>query len=275
MSNRKFLALLAAMLPVACAAQEVAKSAEKMYQLDMFSLISFGLAIAALLLSLFMAWLSWEFYKKSTETSDKTNETVTRVETLVAGVQSSISDIVERAVSHWIEGGVGADGNINQSKIEVYDKLNALEQTIQKGGNGNSEELLKEVSALKTQMDELGRGIRENQIKALFPSISEPMAAIKYSQEVTKLSDHEQVGVIKVTVQRPTRVATATLRFKPNFPQAPELKTTLISSPYGENTSEISAKHGTPSATACNIHLNGSSPLKVGEYVFEFVANSK
>jgi len=252
-----------------CFAEET-QNTSKIYQLDFFSLISFGLAITALLLSFFMAWLSWEFYKKSTEASDKTNETVTRVETLVSGIQANISEIVQRAVSHWIASG-GGDGQVNQSKLEVYEKLSELEQSIQKGGNGNTENLLQDVSALKNQLDELGRGIRESQIKALFPNIVDESPTLKYSQELTHANNTEQAGVLKITVLRPTNLATAPLKFTPPFEKAPELTATLISSPY-EDTSSISAKPGTPSQRVCNFHLNSSSNLKTGEYVIEFLA---
>lgn len=254
----------------AASASSAASAAPHVYQLDMFSLISFGLAITALLLAFFMAWLSWEFYKKSTEASDKTNETVTKVETLVAGVQSNISDIVNRAVNYWIETG-GGDGQINQSKLEVYEKLAELEQAIQKGGNGNPDGLLQEVAALKAQLDELGRGIRESQIKALFPTIVDDSPTVKYEQEVVRAEQKEQSGIVRISVLRPTKIATATVRFNPIFSAPPELAATLISSPY-DDVSSITAKAGTPGTRVGNIHLNSTTSLKPGIYVFEYIA---
>lgn len=255
---------------MAATTEEANQVAARVYHLDMFSLISFGLAITALLLAFFMAWLSWEFYKRSQESSDKTNETVTRVETLIAGVQANISEIVNRAVNHWIATG-GGDGQINQSKQEIYEKLGELERAIQSGGNVNSENLLKEVATLKSQFDELGRGIRESQIKALFPSAVDEAPALKYEQEVTRADDKEQSGVLRISVLRPTRIATATVKFNPIFNSPPELNAALISSPY-EDASEISAKAGTPSARVGNIHLNSPTNLKPGTYVFEYIA---
>lgn len=276
LKNRKFNLMIFLLLPVAVMASEPnspAPVAPHVYQLDMFSLLSFGLAITALLLAFFMAWLSWEFYKKSAEASDKTNATVTRVETLVAGVQSNISDIVNRAVNYWIETG-GGDGQINQSKLEVYEKLSELEEAIHKGGDGNTKGLLQEVAALKAQLDELGRGIRESQIKALFPRIVDDAPTVRYEQEVTRSDQKEQAGVIRVSVLRPTNVATATLRFNPSFSAPPLLSATLVSSPY-DDASSISAKAGTPGERAVNIHLNSSIPLKSGVYVFEYVARER
>lgn len=242
----------------------------KVYQLDMFSLISFGLAITALVVSLFMGWLSWEFYKQSKTASDKTTETVTRIETLVSGIQSNITEIVQRTVSYWIESG-GGDGHVDQSKREVYERINELEAAIQKGGVGNTDSLLQDVSALKNQLDELGRGIRESQIKALFPGITDGSPAVRYTQEVTNADSNEQTGIIRVNVLRPTTIATATIRFSPVFLSEPMLTAKLVTSPY-EDPSQISAKPGSPSQKACNVHLNCGNPLRTGEYVFEYSA---
>lgn len=274
--NSKYIAFLFYVVtPVICVADTTSTTTTKTYELDMFSLLSFGLTIAALFLSMFMAWLSWQFYVKSTESTDKTNETVTKIETLVAGIQANITEIVQRTVGYWIESG-GGDGQVTQSKQEVYEKLNELEQAIHSSasGSGDATSLLKEVSALKTQIDELGRGIRESQIKTLFPNIDSEQQAVKYSQEITSSSDTEQIGIIKIHILRSTTIATATVKFTPPFQIAPKMTANLVASPY-EDDSEISAKPGTAGLKICNIHLNSNKPLKLGEYVFEFIAKQE
>ncbi|MNZ99747.1 hypothetical protein D3C78_1190860 [compost metagenome] len=151
--------------------------------------------------------------------------------------------------------------------------MNELEQSIQKagGGAGDNAHLLQEVSALKGQLDELGRGIRESQIKTLFPNIDTEIQTMKYSQEITSADAKEQAGLMRINVLRPTRIATANIKFNPMFESEPSITATLISSPY-EDQKLISAKAGTPSLRGCNVHLNSSTPLKTGEYIFEFVA---
>lgn len=272
MKFKKLTPLALMIAPAICVAETVANSSSKTYELDMFSLISFGLAIAALALSFFMAWLSWQFYVKSTQATDKTNETVTKIETLVAGIQANITEIVQRTVSYWIESG-GGDGQVTKSKQEVYERINELEQAIQKAGasGGDTASLLQDVSALKTQLDELGRGIRESQIKNLFPTLEPEVQVIKYTQETTNSDSKEQAGLLRINVIRPTKIATAPVKFSPSFDTPPDLMATLISSPY-EDASTISAKPGTPGMRGCNIHLNSATPLKAGEYVFEFLA---
>jgi len=267
------LALIIVAMPMICFA-EASVDGKTTYELDMFSLLSFGLAIAALVLSIFMAWLSWQFYVKSTQAADKTNETVTKIETLVAGVQANITEIVQRTVGYWIESG-GGDGQVTESKREVYERLNELEQSIQNAGSGagDTTHLLQEVSALKIQLDELGRGIRESQIKTLFPNIDTEIPTMKYSQEITSADPKEQAGLMRINVLRPTKIATANIKFNPIFSTVPEITATLVSSPY-EDDSLISAKAGTPSLRGCNVHLNSTTPLKAGEYIFEFVAKT-
>jgi hypothetical protein len=273
MIKKHTFALILTVAPLTCFG-EAAVDGKVTYELDMFSLLSFGLAIAALVLSIFMAWLSWQFYVKSTQAADKTNETVTKIETLVAGVQTNITEIVQRAVGYWIESG-GGDGQVTESKREVYERLNELEQSIQKAGAGagDTSHLLQEVSALKGQLDELGRGIRESQIKTLFPNIDTEMQTMKYSQEIISADSKEQSGLMRINVLRPTRIATANIKFNPVFEVEPSITATLISSPY-EGDLPISAKAGTPSLRGCNVHLNSTAPLKTGEYVFEFVAKT-
>lgn len=264
---KHILSVLLSLLPSICLAEG---QASKTYELDMFSLVSFGLAIAALILSLFMAWLSWQFYVRSNQTADRTNETVTKIETLVAGIQSNITEIVQRAVSHWIESGSG-DGELTENKREVYEKISELETAIQKSGSGDSAALLKEVGELKAQFEELGRSFRENRIKSLFPSVETSSQAVRYSQERTSSEENEQGGLIRVHVLKPTKVATATIKFDPYYAVAPEIEAKLISSPYDDDSS-ISAKAGTPGLKGCNVHLNSAAPLMPGEYIFEFKA---
>ncbi len=263
-------ALFAIIIPSISFGQSTAQVEKNIYQLDMFSLISFALAITALLLSFFMSWLSWEFYKKSTDAADRTNQTVIRIEAIVDGVQSSISEIVQKAVWYWIESGDG-DSDVDQSKREVDDRIERLEKTIMQGSSENNHDLLSELSEVKRQIDELGRGIKESKIKTIFPNLNRDNPTVTYSQENSHIDDAEQRGILRVKIIRPTRVATATVKFNPHFMAAPSIQTTLVQSPY-EDTSTITSKPGTPSNKLCNIHLNCKDLLQVGEYTFEFIA---
>ena len=243
----------------------------KIYQLDLFSLISFGLAITALVVSVFMSWLSWEFYKKSSQTSETTNETVTRIETSIVGIQNDISEIVQRAVGHWINGNDGS--NLNEIKSEFQDKLSDLEDKLSQAGSGGSPDVAPELAALKDQMLELGRGMREAQVKALFPNIKEDSSPIGVSQSTTKSEEGVQEGQIVVTLNKPMKYATGTGKFTPRFSGVPEFEVNLISSPYAK-TEDVKFSHGVGKPTDFNLHLNGKGEnLKAGDYVFQYKAN--
>lgn len=241
-------------------------STPKLYSFDSFSLLSFGLTITALLLSFFMAWLSWEFYKKSVEASEKTHETVTKIEGIVAGVQSSISEIVNKAVTHWVEGGDASRiGEVNE---DLMQRLQALETAISQGGGSDQSEL---INAVRAQVEQLSRSSREMQIKSIFPSYGTEKKVVEASQEITSSEERSQTGLLRIKIVQPTKIATATLRFEPPFDEPPEVTASLITSPLTD-TSGITAKPGTPSRKSCNFHINSSSDLPEGEYVFEFNA---
>ncbi|MCC1480829.1 hypothetical protein [Roseibaca sp. Y0-43] len=142
-------------------------TAPKLYSFDIFSLLSFGLTITALLISFFMAWLSWQFYTKSVEASEKTHETVTKIEALVGGVQSSISEIINRAITHWVEGKESSDlGEANQ---DVMSKLEEIEEALKAGNGSDQSEVLRDIKDLRAQVETLSRKSREMQIKTIFP----------------------------------------------------------------------------------------------------------
>ena len=241
-------------------------SSPKLYSFDFFSLLSFGLTITALLLAFFMAWLSWEFYKKSVEASEKTYATVTKIEGIVAGVQSSISEIVTKAVTHWVEGSDASRiGEVNE---DLMQRLQDLETEISKGNGSDQREL---INAVRAQVEQLSRSSREMQIKSIFPSYGAEKKVVEASQEITSSEERSQTGLLRIKIVRPTNIATATLRFDPAFDDPPEVSASLITSPLSD-TSGISAKPGTPSRKSCNFHINSGADLPEGEYVFEFRA---
>jgi CHASE3 domain sensor protein len=247
-------------------------SAPKLYSFDIFSLLSFGLTITALLLSFFMAWLSWQFYSKSIEASEKTHETVTKIEGLVAGVQSNISDIVNKAVTHWVEGGEAS--SLGEANHDLMQKFAELEAAISNDNGQDQSEVLTDIKELRHQVEQLSRSSREIQIKSIFPNFGSEQKVVEASQEITSSDEGSQKGVLRIMIIRPTKIATAALHFEPAFKKAPVVSAELISSPPMDNTATFSAKPGTPSEKSCNFHLNSGSELPAGEYVFEFDAAS-
>ncbi|TNE62940.1 MAG: hypothetical protein EP336_18500 [Rhodobacteraceae bacterium] len=241
----------------------------KLYSFDMFSLLSFGLTITALLLSFFMAWLSWQFYSKSVEASEKTHETVTKIEALVAGVQTNISEIVNRAVTHWVEGSEAS--SLGEANHDLMRKFEELEAAVSGDNVQDQKEVLDDIKALRAQVEQLSRTSREMQIKNIFPGFKSEQKVVEASQEITSSEEGAQTGLFRIIVLRPTNIATATLRFDPAFEKAPDVSAELIASPV-DDTSTITAKAGTASKKNCNFHINSRSELPKGEYIFEFKA---
>lgn len=267
--------LLAIGAPLALAVDDASKT----YTLDMFSLLSFALAVAALLLSGFMAWLSWELYKKSSEASDKTQEAVIRIESTVSGVQSDITEIVRRAVGYWIGNGDSPSQDIQYDALnskfeELNEKLNALKE-----GGQNTDQLNNAISELRKvqnqQINSLRSSLFEAKIRSIFPS-AEKGPAVELNQEVESSTDEENVGLLHIEVLRSVNNATGTGKFRPLMKTVPSLSASIESSPY-EGNEGILVTYGTGTNSDFNVHLKreDGAQLKVGKYVVRYKATAE
>jgi len=272
----KYKSIMAfALLSGNCLAADVASEPPRIYQLDLFSLISFGLAIAAFAVSIFMGWLSWEFYKKSKESSDQTQQAVTKIETAVLSIQSEITEIVRRAVGYW------TGGDSNQEAIDLSAVLNnridELSSQIKAlaGANGEKEGLDSKIAELiqlqKDQVANLTLSMVEAKAKAIFPSIDRGPAA-QITQSIQTNTDTEKSGELIINVLRPAKNATATGKFTPPFTNLPELKVELIGAPTSD-LSKLLLSSGVGKTSDFNVHLIGKSGLlEVGTYVVKYTA---
>lgn len=260
-----------------CLAAETASETPRIYQLDLFSLISFGLAIAAFSVSIFMGWLSWEFYKKSKESSDQTQQAVTKIETAVLSIQSEITEIVRRAVGYW------TGGDTNQEAVDLSAALNSrvdeLSAQIKElaGANGGKEGLEPKLAELiqlqKDQIANLTSSMVDVKAKAIFPSIDRGPAA-QVTQSIQTNTDTEKSGELIINVLRPSKNATATGKFTPQFATVPELKVELIGAPTSD-LSKLLLSSGVGKTSDFNVHLIGKSGLlDVGTYVVKYIAKS-
>lgn len=260
-----------------CLAAETSSETPRMYQLDLFSLISFGLAIAAFSVSIFMGWLSWEFYKKSKESSDQTQQAVTKIETAVLSIQSEITEIVRRAVGYW------TGGDTNQEAVDLSAALNSrvdeLSAQIKElaGANGGKEGLEPKLAELiqlqKDQIANLTSSMVDAKAKAIFPSIDRGPAA-QITQSIQTNTEIEKTGELIINVLRPSKNATATGKFTPQFATVPELNVELIGAPISD-LSKILLSSGVGKTSDFNVHLIGKSGLlDVGTYVVKYTAKS-
>ena len=269
------LIAIAAVSTGLCLAADAGNDAAKVYQMDLFSIISFALAIAALVLSIFMGWLSWEFYKKSTEASEKTQQAVTKIEAAVLGVQSDITEIVRRAVGYWTDGGASEEvADQNAALTLKVEELSAQIQTIS-GSNANKQELEAKLAELvklqKEQISNLSSSILDAKAKAFFPSIDKgPVVQLTQNSKINTAS--EKTGELAIEVMRPSKIATATGKFTPLFTSLPSLSVELISGPISD-LSEISVTSGVGKTSDFNVHLKGRTGLLAsGTYVVKYTA---
>lgn len=252
--------------------------ATRIYQLDLFSLISFALAIAAFVVSIFMGWLSWEFYKKSSDASEKTQQAVTKIETAVLSIQSEITEIVRRAVGYWTSGDETTEVAADQSAALTV-KVEELAAQIKSlaGTAANKQDLeIKLAELVKLQKDQvatLSNSVTDAKVRALFPSVDRgPVSQV--TQSVTVNSDTQKTGELIINVLRPSKIATATGKFSPGFDGVPEMKIELIAAPIAD-LSKLRITSGVGKTTDFNIHLiSNDGLLETGTYVVKFSATA-
>lgn len=223
-------------------------------------------------------WLDWEFYKKSTDASEKTQQAVTKIETAVLGVQSDITEIVRRAVGYWIAGGA-TEETIDQTEA-LAQKIEELSAQIQKvsGGSDNEQGLEHKLAELvqlqKEQIFNLNNSVLDAKAKAFFPSIDKgPVAQL--TQNILTNTTIEKTGELLIEVLRPSRIATATGKFTPPFTSLPSLSVELVSGPVSD-LSEIGVTSGVGKLFNFNVHLKGRTGLLAsGTYVVKYTATAQ
>lgn len=250
-------------------------SSDKIYQMDLFSIISFGLAVAAFALSIFMAWLSWKFYEKSAQDSKDTQASVVKIETAVLGIQSNITEIVRQAVGQWTSG-------TNNSSHEYNEKFEELSELIK--NSSDSSEVQSGVRELINLIQEQNKSyLAEARAKAIFPSInvsdeilSRQISPVsQFSQEILLNTEQEKSGRLIIDILRDSKIATITGKFHPAFKNIPEeFSAKLVSAPM-EDFNDIVLTYGVGKVFDFNIHLKSrSGNLPLGSYIIEYKAKN-
>ncbi len=225
-----------------------------------------------------MGWLSWEFYKKSKEASDQTQQAVTKIEAAVLSIQSEITEIVRRAVGYWTGGETNQEAiDLNSALSSKVEELSAQIQGLA-GANGNKEGLEAKVAELiqlqKDQVANLTSSVVDAKAKAIFPSIDRGPAA-EITQSVQTNTKTEKTGELIINVLRPSKNATATGKFTPPFSDVPELTIELIGAPTTD-LSKLIVSSGVGTTVDFNIHLIGKTGLlDIGTYVVMYTAKAR
>jgi hypothetical protein len=268
---KKKITFLILLVPSLALATDATIEPPKTYQMDMFSIISFALAIAALILALFMAWLSWEFYKKSTEASEKSQQAVVKIETAVLNIQSDITEIVRRAVGFWT--GAESEDEVNDAAV-LASKVEELSAQIKSlaGNAANKQEienkLAEMVTMQKTQAAALSASIKEAKVRAIFPSVERDAVADLTHNPLTN-TDNEKTGELIINVLRPSKVVTSTAKFSPPFIGTPKLDVHLVDAA----NKPVRLSSGVGLRSNFNVHLTSNGGfVEPGTYIVKYKA---
>lgn len=274
------------MLAAAAAATPVvAKQAPApvaIYQMDLFSIISFGLAIAALIISLLMGWLSWEFYKKSAESSDKSQQAVIKIETAVLNIQSEITEIVRRAVGFWTGGTNSQEVEQAVELTHKYDELAAQIAAVSDTAANKEELEAKFTELVRLQRDQtaaLSATIAETKARAIFPSIADRGPVVDIVHTVNENTTDLMSGRFVLDVLRPSRVVTANEKFSAPFMNATKLEVTLVDAPGGDfKCARLSSGIGRHGDFNVHLHPVGGSAtglVQPGKYTIDYTATNE
>lgn len=243
--------------------------------MDLFSIISLGLAIAALLLSFFMAWLSWEFYKKSAGTSEQTQQAVTKIEVAIIGVQSDITEIVRRAVGYWTS---DSHLEVDSQALALSEKVEELSEKIKSisGPEVNKKDIEENLSELvrmqKEQIASINSNLLDAKAQVVFPSLINTGQVAQLTHTVLTNTETEKTGELHIDVVRQSKYATATGKFSPHFSSVPSLSVNLIACPTS-NIDDVIVTSGVGNPFDFNVHLRARIGfLKTGTYVVKYSA---
>lgn len=265
--------------PPAVPQQVVAQAAT--YQMDLFSIISFALSIAAFVVSIFLGWLSWQFYKKSSEASEKSQLAVVKIETAVLNIQSEITEIVRQAVAHWTGGDADPAAPDTSDLTRKLEELSVQVSAVA-GTAANKHDLEAKIAELarlqREQVASWNASVMEAKARAIFPSIVDRGPIAESTHTVTSSSEKEAAGRLLINVQRASRVVTVTTKFAPPFQVATSLSASLADAPPG-NQERVRVTCGIGRFGDFNIHLNpvaskGATMIEPGAYVVEYNAAS-
>ena len=152
----------------------ISSQVHKIYQLDLFSIINFGLSIAALMVTCFMGLLSWLFYKESKKDSESTQKAVIKIEDLVDNIHHDMMDIIRKVISDMNKIGGNAGSEVLEKKIDdlrrrfdsVIAEKTEISQSVKK-------EVLDIFSELKVQAEEVKKTENTLKVKSIEMSMEE------------------------------------------------------------------------------------------------------
>lgn len=152
---------------------------QKVYQMDLFSIINLALSITALLITLFLGLfgpiISWLFFLASKRDSDATQQAVIKIESLVDNIHHDMMDIIRKIISDMnnVGGGV-SNSDLLVKKIEELSLR--FDQDISKKTEINhttKKDISEILTELKVKAEEVKKKEGELKAKSMELSIEE------------------------------------------------------------------------------------------------------
>jgi hypothetical protein len=240
-------------------------STTALYNLDLFSIISFGLAIASIILALFSMYLSWKFYVESQRSSEKTSASVSKIELIAFNIEGNIKTIVEKTMTYLMSKGDAAYESTTES-TQIYTKLSELISLLEKKPDSdNNIDIANTIEELRKKFENFENKEKSYQIKNLFSSPDDSIKNVSYNKFAMDLSHGNESGIITVTVSKPMPVATVIIYLERSTKE--NLNINLKSSDNDINN-EIEFKTVRIGPHSFSIHIYSKGLINPGEYRF-------
>ena len=141
----------------------------QIFHLDLFSIINFGLSIAAIVITCFMGYLSFKFYNESKKDFESTQKTLVRIESLASNIEVNMMDIIRRIIS-----AISSDSTQANGMDTIEKKIDNLSQQFDKtlsekipDHNPLKKEVTDLIKEMKNQADSLKKSGNDLKIKSL------------------------------------------------------------------------------------------------------------
>lgn len=159
----------------------------QIYQLDLFSIISFGLSIAATVITCFMGSLSFKFYNESKKDFESTQKALVRIDSLASNIEVNMMDIIRRIIS-----AISSDSTQANGMDTIEKKIDNLSQQFDKTLSEKIPEnnpLKKEVTDLFTEMKNQADSLKKSGNDLKIKSLESVIDKIDQGRDTYKIFD--------------------------------------------------------------------------------------
>ena len=159
----------------------------QIFHLDLFSIINFGLSIAAIVITCFMGYLSFKFYNESKKDFESTQKTLVRIESLASNIEVNMMDIIRRIIS-----AISSDSTQANGMDTIEKKIDNLSQQFDKTLSEKIPDhnpLKKEVTDLFTEMKNQADSLKKSGNDLKIKSLESVLDKIDQGRDTYKILD--------------------------------------------------------------------------------------